>query len=86
MRLLRAFLLGAAAAGALAYAAATTLALAVAASGGAVSISAGPIAVVAVEQTTDGNATTLGPGLVLVALAGGVVNAVAAAVLVRRSR
>jgi hypothetical protein len=80
-------LLGAAAVGALAYAAATTVALAVAASGGELAFGVGPFDVVNVQRLAEGgSATTLGPGIIVVAAVGGLANAVAAAVLARRSR
>ncbi len=88
MRSMRALALGAVATGILAYSVATVLAITVASTGSAIDVEIGPLAVLVVEQlgATGGSATTLGPGLLLVALAGGVVNAVAALVLARRER
>lgn len=86
MRAVRAFVLGVAAlgvpaavgalaAGALAQAAATELDLAL-----------GPVTYVSVVRTPDGIVTTLGLGVLLIALAGGVANAVASVILARRRR
>jgi hypothetical protein len=87
VRLLRAFLLGAAAVGAMVYAAATTVALAVAAAGGELALGVGPLVAVAVEPLPEGgSATTLGPGIAALAVAGGLINAAAAVVLSRGSR
>jgi hypothetical protein len=81
---LRALALGAVASGVLAYTAARAIAIAAASGGSTIGIAIGPIVVLEVDQV-DGNAiTTLGPGLVVVALCGGVLNAVAAIVISRR--
>jgi hypothetical protein len=87
VRLLTAVLLGATAVGALAYAAASTIGLAVAASGGELTLGLGPLGILSVERLVDGgSATTLGPGILVLAAAGGLANAAAAAVLARGSR
>lgn len=85
--LLTALLLGSAAAGLLAVAAVAGIGVAVDAVGGrGGSIAIGPLLVAAWERSGSGSATTFGPGLPVVALAGGLVNAAAAALLrARRS-
>lgn len=87
MRPLRAFLLGALAVGLLGYGAAAGVA--VAAQAGAVRamrVAIGPLVLVAVERAGATRATTFGAGILVLALAGGVVNAAAAALLDRRTR
>lgn len=66
--------------GIVAYTVATVLAISYASSGAALDLAIGPVVVLAVEQLgVDGGAvTTLGPGLLVVAIAGGIVNAVGA--------
>jgi hypothetical protein len=85
MRALRAFLLGALAAGAVAFAVAVAVAAAAqAGSASSLELSLGPLVLVALERTDGGTATTFGAGLPLVALAGGLVNAAGAILLGRR--
>lgn len=88
MRALKAFALGLVAFGALAYAAAATVAfLAVGGDLGALRVGVGPLLLVEIERGVAGSsATTFGPGLLAVAVLGGVVNASAAAALGRRRR
>ncbi|MDH4176647.1 MAG: hypothetical protein OEW31_09675 [Thermoleophilia bacterium] len=85
---LRALALGAVACGVLAYTAATVTAIVAASSGAVLELRIGPVVVLVVEQLDDrgGAVTTLGPGLILVALAGGVVNAAAALAIGWRER
>jgi hypothetical protein len=80
MRSVRALALGAVATGVVAYSVVTVLAISVASSGSAIDLGIGPVVVLEVEQlrAEGGAVTTLGPGLLLVALAGGVANAAAA--------
>lgn len=82
--LLTPFLLGAFATGLLVYAGALALAIVAGSAGwGALHVALGPITFVAVERAGATTATTFGSGLGLAALAGGALNAVAAAVLRR---
>lgn len=85
-RVVRAFALGAAAAGLLAYALAAAIAVIAQSGGRTVDVHVGPLVLVAIERTGATTATSIGSGLLLVALLGGVVNALAAAVLARRLR
>ncbi len=81
------FLLGTAAVAVLAYAAALALAIAAAAGDwGALNVAVGPVVLVAVERSAGETSTTFGSGLALAALAGGAVNAGAAALLRGRTR
>jgi hypothetical protein len=84
MRALRALLLGLLAGAVLGYAAAATAAVVLSVAGVELTLAAGPVVALAVERTETGAETTFGPGLVLLAVACGVVNAAAAAVLARR--
>ena len=84
---LRALAVGTLATGALAFAGAAALAVAVQAGGsGSLHVALGPLLLVAVERGSDATATTFGVGLPLLALVGGLVNAAAAVFLSRRSR
>ncbi len=83
MRALKALLLGALAVGAPAYALLTTLALVAQAGGRTFDVTLGPLVFVAVGEERDAIVTTLGPGVVVLALVGGLAN-LAAACLVRR--
>jgi len=83
MRTLRAFVLGAVAVGVLAYAGAAALAVGAQAGGRSLSVGLGPVIVVSVERATSAAVTTFGPGLLALAVIGGLVN-LAAAWLVRR--
>jgi hypothetical protein len=72
--------------GVLAYAGAAALAVAVqAGTSGGLHIAIGGIVLVAVERSDDATATTFGAGLLVLAVAGGILNALAAALLSRRS-
>ncbi len=82
MRALKPFLLGALAVGALGYALLTTLALTAQAGGRTLDVTLGPLVFVTVGKETDAIVTTFGPGVVVLALVGGLAN-LAAAVLVR---
>lgn len=85
MRHLIAFALGALAAGAVAWAAAIAAAIALQRPGGDdVGLRAGPVTFLAVDNEQRSSTATFGPGLLLVALAGGALNAAAAARLRRR--
>ncbi len=85
MRDLKAFLLGAMAVGILAYAAAASLAVATQAAGGSLRMGVGPIVVVSVETDATAASTTFGAGLLAVALAGGLLNLVAARLIRKRA-
>lgn len=86
MRPLRAFLLGTAAIGGTAYVIAAAAALVAAATATSLDAALGPLVLVAVEQRSGETVTTLGAGLLAVALAGGLANLVAALTLERRRR
>lgn len=83
MRSLKTFLLGAIAAGVVAYALVAALAVTAQAAGRALDIAVGPFVVVTVTHGGAATVTTFGPGLGVVALAGGLVN-VAVARLIRQ--
>lgn len=85
MRDLRAFTLGAIAIGVLAYAGTAALAVAAQAAGRSLAVGVGPLVVVSVERDASAAATTFGPGLVLIAIIGGLVNVGAAHLLRRRA-
>lgn len=85
MRDLKAFMLGAIAVGILAYAGATALAVAAQAAGRSLAIGLGPIVVVAVEREASAAVTTFGPGLIVIAAIGGLVNLGAAQLIRRRA-
>lgn len=79
------FLLGCAAIGALLAVGALALGIVADANGwDSFRISVGPLNVLAFERSGDDTATAFGPGLAAIALAGGLLNAVAAAFLRRR--
>ena len=80
----RAFLLGAAATGVVAYVFAAALALVAAAGGSTIRLGVGRIVLVSVASGAHSSTTVLGSGLLVVALAGGVLNLVTARVLRRR--
>lgn len=84
--LLKAFLLGTAAFGVLGYAAAAAVALAAQAGERALDVRLGPLALVVVERAGGRIATTFGAGILAVAVAGGIANALFALVLARRRR
>jgi hypothetical protein len=79
-------LLGVLAGAVVVFVAASTLALAVASSGAALTVALGPVAFVAVEQSANGSETTFGPGLAVLAGICGMANLAAAAVLAARRR
>ncbi len=83
MRDLKAFALGAIAVGVLAYAGISALAVSAQAAGRSLAIGLGPLVVVSVEHEVSAAVTTFGPGLVVIAIIGGLVN-VGAARLIRR--
>ena len=85
MRALKAFVLGAFATGILAYAIAAALAIAAQAGDRALDIALGPVVVVSVAVDGPTAGTTFGAGLLLIALAGGLLNLVAARLIARRS-
>lgn len=86
MRVLRPFLLGALAVGIPGYACVAALAVAAQAAGRTLDIALGPLALVAVTRDGSSTVTTFGPGLLVVALAGGLANAAAAYLMRHRSR
>lgn len=86
MRTVRALALGAAAVGVLAYAAAAAAAIIVQAGRSELNVRVGPLVLVAVERSEGVATTTFGTGLLALALLGGVLNAVMAELLARRSR
>lgn len=82
MRALKAFLLGALAVGALAYALVATLALTAQAAGRTLVVAVGPVLLVSVDAAGTSTETTFGLGMLAIPLAGGVAN-LAASRLVR---
>jgi hypothetical protein len=82
-----AFLLGAAGIGAVALAA-TLVAVALADAGGrdALRVALGPLELASYRREPDGTVTAFGPGLLVVAVLGGVANAAAAVLLARGGR
>ena len=85
MRSLKAFLLGTVAVGVVSYALVAALAVAAQAGGRALEIALGPLAVVSVTQEGAATALTFGPGLVVLALVGGLANLAAAQLVRHRS-
>jgi len=85
VRALKAFLLGAVATGIVAYAIAAALALAAQAGGDPLDLSIGPVVIVSVVVQGKTAVTTFGAGLALIAIAGGLLNVLAARVIARRS-
>ena len=83
MRALKAFLLGMLAFGILGYALAAAVAVAAQAGGSTIDVSAGPLLLVSVAVEGRSAVTTFGPGLLLIAIVGGLAN-VGAAQLIRR--
>ena len=81
---IRALLLGTAATGAVCFVAAAGLALAVAATDAGLRVGVGALVLVEVAQSPGESAVSVGPGLAVVALCGGLANAAAALVLTRR--
>jgi hypothetical protein len=85
VRNLKAFALGAAAVGALAYTLTAALAVTAQAAGRTLVISLGPFVLVTVARDASAAVTTFGSGLVVVALIGGAANLCAARFLLRSS-
>ncbi len=86
MRALRAFVLGAAATGVLAYAAAAVAAGLAQAQDGLLDVHVGALVVVRVASDGASTVTTFGPGLLVASAIGGLLNALGAAWLARRAR
>lgn len=84
--LLKAAVLGAVAAGLVAYACAVALAVLAQSGGRALDVRVGPLVLVAVERTGEGTTTTFGSGLLVAALLGGIANVLLAVALARRRR
>jgi predicted Co/Zn/Cd cation transporter (cation efflux family) len=82
---LKAFVLGALAVGVVAYALVAALAVISQAGGRTLDISLGPLTFVAVTRSGAATVTTFGAGLFLLALAGGLLNLVAAEAIRNRS-
>jgi hypothetical protein len=82
---LKAFVLGTVAIGVVAYAVAAALAVTAQVGGRALELALGPLAVVSVTHGGAGTVTTFGPGLVALALAGGVANLGLARLMWQRS-
>jgi hypothetical protein len=85
VRSLKAFLLGATAVGAIAYALLATLALGAQRGGRTFDLALGPLRLVAVAREGAVVITTFGPGLIVLAVVGGIANLVTATVLRHRS-
>jgi hypothetical protein len=82
MRALKAFVLGTLALGIVGYALAAALAVTAQAGGSTIDVGVGPLRLVSVTLEGATTATTFGPGILALALAGGVAN-LAAATLIR---
>ncbi len=82
---LKAFVLGTVAIGVVAYAVAAALAVTAQTGGRALELALGPLVVVSVTHEEGAAATTFGPGLVVVALVGGLANLALARMLRQRS-
>jgi hypothetical protein len=85
VRSLKAFLLGALAIGVVAYALAAAAAVSAQAAHRTLEIGLGPVGIVSVNVQETRTSATFGPGLLLVALTGGVLNLGAATVIRRRA-
>ncbi len=83
-RLLRAFLVGTGATGLAAYTGAAAIGLALAAAGDEARTAVVGLVVLEIDRGATGTVTTFGPGLAVVGLAGGALNAVVAMLLARR--
>ena len=83
MRSLKAFLLGAFALGVLTYALAAAFAVTAQAAGHTFELALGPLLVVAVTESATASATAFGPGILVLALFGGLLN-LALALLMER--
>jgi hypothetical protein len=87
VRAVKALAVGTLAAGVLVYAGALALAVAVqAGTDGGLHIAIGPLVLVAVERAGTSTSTTFGAGLLVIAAAGGLLNALAALLLSRAPR
>jgi hypothetical protein len=84
MRALKAFVLGSLALGIVGYAFAAALAVAAQAGGTTIDVGVGPLLIVSVAREGATEVTTFGPGILVVALIGGVVNLAAAQLLRHR--
>ena len=84
MRAVKAFVFGFVAGAVVAYAAAATVGLAVAAADAELHVAIGPVPLLVVEAGRDGSAATFGPGLLVLAAIVGLLNAAVAEVLSRR--
>lgn len=85
MRGLKAFLLGAAAAGVVAYSLVAALAVTAQAGERTLELALGRLTIVSVVREGPTTVTTFGPGLVILALMGGFVNLAVALLMRRRS-
>lgn len=84
MRALKAFVLGFFALGVVGYAIVAALAVAAQAGGHTLDVALGPLLVVSVTAERATMVTTFGPGLLVIALVGGILNLVAAQLLRQR--
>jgi hypothetical protein len=82
---LKAFALGTLALAVVGYAAAAALAVAAQAGGSTLDVGIGPLALVSVTLAGATRVTTFGPGILVVALVGGIANVVAAQLIRRRA-
>jgi hypothetical protein len=85
VRSLKAFLLGMLAIGVVAYTATAALAVAAQAGDRSLDLTLGPVGILAVADHAGVTTTTFGPGLFLIAVAGGVANLALAALIRRRA-
>ena len=85
MRALKSFLLGTIAVGVVSYALVAALAVTAQAGGRTLEIALGPMAFVSVTHEAATTVTTFGPGLAVLALAGGLANLTAALLMRQRS-
>ena len=86
MRGLRSFLLGALAIGLVGYALAAAATVAAQAGGDTLAIAVGPVEFASVTEEGTATVVTFGPGLLLLAVVGGLANLVAAWAIGRRAR
>jgi hypothetical protein len=85
VRSLKAFLLGALAVGIVAYAMAAALAVSAQAAGRTLDLRLGPLEILSVATQGSTTAISFGPGLLALALVGGLLNLAAATVVRRRA-
>ena len=83
---LKAFVLGSLAFALVGYAAAAALAVVAQAGGSAIEIGVGPLLLVSVTLEGVTRVTTFGPGIIVLALVGGLANVAAAQLIRRRTR